>query len=148
VALDRALEALADRDPGDLDPVAGLKGVDGDRLADLELRRAPELDQVTVRRDAGLLEVAELPLRQLPVGDRIEGELDGLVAVVGSGPHLDDRARARLDHGDRGDVPRLRVEDLGHAELASEDALHDDLRAGGAWLAQPGAVMARRAITA
>jgi hypothetical protein len=35
VALDPALEALADRDPGDLDLLARLEGLDGDVVADL-----------------------------------------------------------------------------------------------------------------
>src|SRR5256885_5961969 len=38
------------------------------------------------------------------------------------GLHLHHRARAGLDHRDRGDRAGLRVEDLRHAELASEDA--------------------------
>ncbi len=81
VPLDRALEALPDRDARHLDPVAGLEGLDGDGLAGLELARAAELDEVPVPADARLAEVAELALRQLPVGDRVERELDGLVAV-------------------------------------------------------------------
>ena len=87
-------------------------------------RRAAELDQVPVRADARLREVAELGLRELALGDRLERELHGVVAVGRLRLHLHDRARAGLDHGDGRDVARLRVEDLGHAELPAEDALH------------------------
>src|SRR5258706_215008 len=37
--------------------------------------------------------------------------------------HLHDRARAGLDHGDRSDSPCLRVEHLGHSQLAPENPL-------------------------
>ena len=123
VALDRALEALADADAGDLDLVARLEELDRDGLAlDGAVDAAAELDQAAVRAEAGLREVAELGLRELPLGDRVERELHGVVAVRVGGLHLHDRARAGLDHGDRGDGAGLRVEDLGHAELLAEDA--------------------------
>ena len=70
--VDRAGEALADPDPGDLDRVAGLEGLDRDRLAEDELGSATELDQVPVGLDAGLLQVAELGLRDLALDDRLE----------------------------------------------------------------------------
>ena len=61
VALDRALEALADADPGDLDLVARLEDLDGDRLAlDGAVDAAAELDELAVRADAEALQVPEL----------------------------------------------------------------------------------------
>jgi len=78
------------------------------------LRCAPNLE---------LGEVPELGLRELAVGDGVERELHGVVSVLRRELHLHDRARAGLDHGDRSDSPCLRVEDLRHAELASEDSL-------------------------
>ena len=81
VPLDRALEALADRDAGDLDLVAGLERLDGDRLADREPALAAELDEVAMRADAGLLQMPDLGLRELPLGDRVERELHRVVAV-------------------------------------------------------------------
>src|SRR4051794_9086447 len=124
VPLDRAGEALADPDAGDLDRVAGLEDLDGDRLALDRVHESAELDEVPVRLGAALLQVPELGLRDLPVGDRLEGELHGLVAVGVVGLHLDDGARAGLDHGDSGDHPGLRVEELGHAQLSADDAFH------------------------
>src|SRR2546430_17166288 len=57
VALDRAREALADSNPGDLDALAGLESLDGHRLTGRQLARAAELDQLPVR--ACLAELAE-----------------------------------------------------------------------------------------
>ena len=57
-------------DAGDLDRVAGLERLDRDGLADDGLARPAELDEVAVRLDAGLLQVAELGLRELALGDR------------------------------------------------------------------------------
>ena len=111
--------------PGDLDRVAGLEGLDRDGLAGLELARASELDEVPVPADARLAKMAELALRELPVGDRLERELHGLVAVSRLGPHGDHRAGPGLDHRDGLDVAGLLVEDLGHSELPAENAFHD-----------------------
>src|SRR3954454_22470667 len=123
VALDRSLEPLADADAGDLDLVAGREDLDRHRLAlDRAVDAAAELHELAVRADLELREVAELALRELPVGDGVERELHGVVAVRIRELHLHDRARAGLDHRDRGDSPRLRVEDLRHAELASKNA--------------------------
>ena len=109
---------------GDLDAVAGLEGLDRDRLAGLELARASELDEVAVPADARLAKVPQLALRQLPVGDGLERELHGFVAVSAMGPNGDHRARPGLDHGDGLDVAGLLVEDLGHAELPAQDPFH------------------------
>jgi hypothetical protein len=124
VALDRALEALSDRDPRHLHLVAGRERLDGDGLADLELALAAELDEVAVRGDARLRQVALLALRDLPLGNGVEGDLDRLVAVGLHRLHLHDRARAGLDHGHGRHPAALRIEDLRHAQLSAEDALH------------------------
>src|SRR5581483_6162862 len=124
VALDRALEALADADARHLDRVTRLEDLDRDGLAlDAAVERTAELDELPVRADAEPLQVTELGLRQLPLGHCVVRELHGLVAVDLVRLHLDDRARARRDHGDRGDAAGLRVEDLRHPELASENPL-------------------------
>ena len=60
-----------------------------------------ELDQGAHRGGAGLLQVAELGLGQLALGDLVEGELDGRVAVALGVADRGDRAGAGLDHGDR-----------------------------------------------
>src|SRR5438105_7686923 len=122
VALDRAGEALADPGPRDLHVLAGLEGLDRDRLAGSELAWPAELREPAVR--AGLAELAEPRLRHPGLGHRVEGELDGLVAVGLDGLHADDRIRPGLDHRHRRHLAGLRVEDLGHAELLAEDAFH------------------------
>ena len=83
---------------------------------------AAELDEAAVGAEAGLREVPELGLRELPLGDRVERELHGVVAVGVDGLHLHDRARTGLDHGDGRHRTGLRVEDLRHAELLAEDS--------------------------
>jgi hypothetical protein len=116
VALDRALEALADPDPGDLDLVAGLEHRNRDGLAlERPVEPAAELDDRAVSADAEPLQVPELGPRHLPIGHRIERELHALVAVGVDGPHLDDRARPGRDHGHGRDGAGLLVEDLRHA---------------------------------
>jgi hypothetical protein len=121
VALDRALEALSDAHARDLDLLSGLERLDSHRLADGDADVPADLDEVPVRADAGFLQVTELGLRQLPLGYRLEGELDRVVAVGLRHLHLDDRAGAGLDHGHGRHHAGLRVEDLAHAQLASED---------------------------
>src|SRR5206468_3776301 len=86
------------------------------------LDAAAELDELPVRADLELRKMSELALRELPIRDRVEGELHGVIAVRVRELHLHDGARAGLDHRDRGDSPRLGVEDLRHAELSAEDA--------------------------
>jgi hypothetical protein len=54
----------------------------------------------------------------------VEGELDRVVAVGVDGLHLDHGARARLDDGDGGHLPGVRVEDLRHAHLSAQDPFH------------------------
>src|SRR2546428_720247 len=78
VPLDRPGEALADRDPGHLDRVPRLEGLDGDRLAHGQLRRAAQLDEVPVSFGIALLQVAELALRELALLDRLAPELGRL----------------------------------------------------------------------
>jgi len=85
----------------------------------------PKLDEMAMWPRAGLLQVSDLGLRQLALGDRVERELHGVVAVDVRGLHLDHRARAGLDHGDSRHRPGVGVEDLAHSELLAEDALHD-----------------------
>ena len=89
-----------------------------------ELGVAAELGEVTVGGRAGLLQMAELALRDLAVDHRLVGELHGGVAVGCLAANVGDGARTGLDHGDRGDAARLRIEDLGHAELSAKDAFH------------------------
>ena len=136
VALDRALEAPALGGPGDLHAGADLEGLDGDRLAHLQLAGlVAELDQGAHRRRVGLLEVAELGLGQVLLLAQAERQLDGLVAVAlrrADGRH---RARSGLQDGHARDASVV-LEDLGHAELRGEDGGH--LKAGGSMLVSSG----------
>src|SRR6266516_6340953 len=58
VPLDRAREALADRDRRDLDLVAGLERLDRHRFAERRVARPAELDQVAVGSGLAVLQVA------------------------------------------------------------------------------------------
>src|SRR5215218_1130432 len=125
VALDRALEALALRGPGDLDLLTGLEDLDGDGLADLQLAGlVAKLDEMAMRGGVGLLEVAQLGARELLLAAGAESQLDGLVAVAVMRTDTGDRARAGLEHGDALDAAVIE-EALGHAELLGEDRSHD-----------------------
>src|SRR5262245_41688695 len=129
VPLDRAREPLADRDAGDLHVVAGLEGFHGHRLTGSQLGLAAKLDEVPVRRHAGLGEVPHCRLGQLALGHRLEGQLDRRVAVRLGRLHLDHGARPGLDHGHGRHDAALRVEDPSHAQFPSDDALsHVDPR--------------------
>src|SRR5215207_7103964 len=101
VALDRSLEALALRDAGDLDGLAGLERLDGDLVADRQLAcLVAELRDVAQRRSRGLLEVPELRLGQVLLLGGTEGKLHSLVAVALLGADRGHVARAGLENGD------------------------------------------------
>src|SRR3954469_8546613 len=124
VALDRALEALALRDAGDLDLLAGLEGLDRDGLTDGQLAGlVAELDDVLHRRRVGLAQMPELGLGDVLLAYRAERELDGLVAVAVERADPGDGTRAGLEHRDALDAPGLE-EQLGHPELLGEDRRH------------------------
>src|SRR3954447_8557035 len=128
VALDRALEALALADAGDLDLGARLEGRGGHGVADLQLAGlVAELDEVLHRRRVGLAQVAELGLGQVLLAHGAEGELDGLVAVAVERADAGHRTRARLEHRDALDAPVLE-EELRHSELLGEDRRHGSAR--------------------
>ena len=125
VALDRALEALALGDAGDLDALAGLEHATRrrSRRRARPVALAAELDEVAQRRRVGLREVAELGLGQRLLAHAAEGELDGVVAVALARADRGHVAGAGLEHGDARDRAVL-AEDLRHAELACEDRRH------------------------
>ena len=80
----------------------------------------PELVQVALRGDPGLLNVAELGLGELLGRALVKAELDGIVAFLVSRLLLDDHAGAGLDNGHRNDLACL-IEDLRHADLPADD---------------------------
>src|SRR4051794_6756590 len=124
VALDRALEALALADAGDLDLLAGLERRGGHGVADRQLAGlVAKLDEVLARRRVGLAQVAQLGLREMLLLHGAERELDGLVAVALDGADPRHRARAGLEHGDALDDAFL-GEHLGHAQLPGDDRGH------------------------
>src|SRR4029450_6347290 len=88
------------------------------------LARAAELDEVPVRLRVRLLQMADAGLRDLPLGNLVERELDGLVAVGLLGLELDHGAWAGLDHRHRRHLTALLVEELGHSEFSAPDPLH------------------------
>src|SRR6266568_7211315 len=124
VALDEALEALAFASAGHVDELAGGEDLHLELLALLEAVVAADLDEVPVRVEAGLLEGAELGLRYAALGDRLECDPRGRVAVPLLRAQAEDAARARLPHG-HGGGRAVGVEQLGHAQLSGEESFHD-----------------------
>ncbi len=114
-------EALALAGGGNVDHLAGLEGLGLDLLAQRVLAgvSGPQLEQVTARGHAGLLEVAAHRRVHLAGVDVAEGDLDAVVAVAGRGANLGHDARAGLDHG-HGDDAVVLVPGLGHAELGAQ----------------------------
>src|SRR4051812_5159710 len=98
VALDRALEALALADAGDLDGLADLEGLDGHGVADHELARlVAEFHERLDGRSVDLLEVAEQGLVERFLAHRAEAELNSFIAVGVVGANGGDRARTSLE---------------------------------------------------
>ena len=125
VTADGALEALPDRNAGDLHALTGLELLHGQHLAELVVGiRVAELDQRLQGPRIRLLQVTELGLGQLVLGRLAEGELDGRVPVALGIAHRGDRARPGLDdrHGHAGAVVG---EHLGHAELFADESRHE-----------------------
>ena len=100
VALDDALIAVALADAGDIHPVAGGEDIRLQLVAHLVLG-------AVVQTELALLNLAE-------------PHLHGLVSVLLGGLLLHHGAGAGLDHGD-GDHMAGLIEDLGHADLFSDD---------------------------
>src|SRR4051794_11246102 len=124
VPLHRSLEALALRGAGDLDGLALLESLDGHRVANLQLAGlVAELLDVAERRGVGLLEVAQLRLRQPLLAGAAEAELHGLVAVALMRADAGDVTRAGLDHGHTLHAAVL-LEDLRHPDLLPEERRH------------------------
>ena len=74
--------------------------------------------------DAVLLQVPELGLRQLALGNRVVGDLDRVVTVRVLRFHADDGVWLRFDHGHGRDVAGLRIEDPRHPQLPAHDPFH------------------------
>src|SRR5690349_5224016 len=150
VALHDALKAATLRRAGDLDRVADLEDVDLHDVADAVRRNLdlgvarlvePHAAQHARRRiKTSLLGMANgrergamslgillLALRGITTQPRrAESELDRRVAVLGFVRHGEDRIRFGLDDRDR-NLLALLVEDLGHAQLLTDDTNHEIL---------------------
>ena len=68
--------------------------------------------------------VPELRLGEPVLANLAVRDLDGVVAVDVGLLDRDHRTGAGLDHGDRGHLPGLLVEDLGHAKFFPDYSLH------------------------
>src|SRR3954454_11859903 len=124
VTLDRALEALALADAGDLDGLTDLEGLDRHGVADHELARlVAELHERLHGRRVDLLEVTEQRLVERFLAHGTEAELYSFIAVGVVGADGGDRARTRFQDRDTLDTAVVE-EALGHAELLGEDGGH------------------------
>jgi len=119
VALDKALESLAFRGCGDIDELAGGEDLRLQLLAGLEAVIAADLDDVTVRLDAGLFEFPANRLGYLVFFRGFEGDPDGRIPVLFSRPESEHTARTCFQHRHRR-RGAVGVEELGHAQLASK----------------------------
>ncbi len=128
VALDRAGESAALHGAGDVHEIARLEGVDLDGFAhgDGGRRGQAFFAQEALRSRVHLAEGAELRLARALVGDVLEAELNGVVAVLLLRSDLRHYARTGLDNGHSGDRAVL-SEQLCHSTLASQDQRHDAL---------------------
>ena len=122
VALDGALEAVALGGAGDIHMVARSEGVGLDLGADFQRSSVIQLEflEVLLCGQTRLLEMAQLRLGQLLLGDIAVSQLHGNIAIVFEGLLLSDDARACLNDSDRNDVAEL-IEDLGHAHFLADD---------------------------
>src|SRR4029453_6704954 len=119
--------ALADA--GDVDALSGVEHVGGDHLPDLVAREVVDahLREVARRLGTGPRKVPRLRLAQSRLLRRAVRELHRGVAVTLGCLQLHDTARPGLDDRDRDDA-MLPVTDLGHSELAPEDAFGSHVR--------------------
>src|SRR6478609_3317407 len=121
VALDRALEALALTDAGDLDLLADREGLDGDGVTDDELTGfVAELHELAHGRGVDLLEVAQQRLVERFLAHGAEAELNSLIAVDVVGADGGHGTRTSLEHDHALDTTVVE-ESLGHPELLGED---------------------------
>ena len=122
-ALDHALIAVALADAGDVHAVAGSEGGGGDLIAHIQLSGLVQFELLEHPQSlASLLAVAQLRLGELALGDFVEAQLNGGVAVFFLGLLLHHGAGARLDDGDRDDLAGF-IEDLRHADLLADNGL-------------------------
>jgi hypothetical protein len=125
---DHASEPAPLRHAHHVDAAPDLEHRDRELLADLVRRRilhahfAQEADHGGVP----LRQVAPLRRRHPLLPARAEPDLERRVAVPLRRLDLHDRARPRREHGHGHDAPLI-VEQLGHPDLASDEADHDRL---------------------
>ena len=102
-----------------------LEGVGLDDVAGVELSGVlqVELAQVLLGGHASLVQVAHFGLGELPLGNVLIAQLNGVVAVLFGSLLLNDHAGTRLDNGD-GDHLAVFVEDLRHANFLADDCFH------------------------
>src|SRR5687768_17210688 len=126
VPLHHTLEAATLRRAGYANAIALLKLPDRQLLTDLIAfrRRHAKLAQRPRRVvEPRFLRVTQLRPRRAARAHRIEPELQRAVPGRLATADLHDRTRSRLDHRDRYRGACI-TEDLGHAQLASDDSCH------------------------
>jgi hypothetical protein len=122
-ALHGALETLADRDPGDIDLLAGDEVVGGDLGAhvDEHVFRDPEFGQGPFGLDLSLGEVAAHGLGGVLGLLEARAELEGHVAVLLLGALGYDLTAFEAEHGHWNVASRF-IEEAGHAQLFGDYA--------------------------
>src|SRR5436189_2914649 len=124
VTLDETLETLAFAGRRHIDELTGGEDLGLELLSRLDTVVVADLDDVAVRVEVCLLELAEPRCVQPAFFHAPEGDAHGLVAVLLGGSQPEHPAGPGLENGDRGGRA-VGVEQLGHAQLLGEQALHD-----------------------
>ena len=123
MTLHNALIAVALGDTGDVHVIAGGEHGGIDLVADIELGSVVKFELFQDTQSlAGLLAVTQFGFGELALGDFIEAQLNGNIAVLFRGLFLHDGAGACLNDSDRDDLAGF-IEDLGHTQLLADNGL-------------------------
>ena len=111
-------EALADRDPGDIDSLAGHEMIGRDLVADIEHRvfADTELNQAAFRLYLGLGVMSAHRLGHVLGLGSSRAKLDGKVAIFLDGPNIDDLTAIDLQYRYGHMLPAF-CKDAGHTQF-------------------------------
>jgi hypothetical protein len=123
VPLDYAGETLSFRDSDNVDDFSGFEDICLDLGSEFVSTRIiePQFDEIPGTVDLCFLKMSGPGLARS--SGRSKGKLNGRITILLGTLDLRDATGPGLDHGDRHGVP-VTIEDLGHPDLATEDAFN------------------------